>query len=324
MSERSGGACTRGHVLAVVGPTCVGKTALAEELALRHGGELVSADSMQVYRGMDIGTAKAPRVGSRVTQWCVDLVDPGTAYSAAMYQVDAREAIDAILSRGGLPVVVGGSGLYIRAALDDMRFPPGDAGSATRAHYETVLGSSGSTALHALLAARDAPSSVLIHPANARRVVRALEMLDAGGPTYSEQHAAFHKRTPIYEAVHIGLSMDRATLYARIGARVDRMLSDGLLDEVRGLLDAGFRQALTAPQAIGYKELVPVVEDDADALQAAEAIKRATRRYAKRQLTWFRADPRVRWLDVTTLSASAAVDAAEALIESVGDEGHRS
>ena len=254
----------------------------------------------------------------------MDLVDPGTAYSAAMYQVDAREAIDAILSRGGLPVVVGGSGLYIRAALDDMRFPPGDAGSATRAHYETVLGSSGSTALHALLAARDAPSAVLIHPANARRVVRALEMLDAGGPTYSEQHAAFHKRTPIYEAVHIGLSMDRATLYARIGARVDRMLSDGLLDEVRGLLDAGFRQALTAPQAIGYKELVPVVEDDADALQAAEAIKRATRRYAKRQLTWFRADPRVRWLDVTTLSASAAVDAAEALIESVGDEGHRS
>jgi tRNA dimethylallyltransferase len=205
-----------------------------------------------------------------------------------------------------------------------MRFPPGDAASATRAHYEAVLGSSGGAALHALLAARDAPSAILIHPANVRRVVRALEMLDAGGPSYAEQHAAFHERTSVYETVHIGLSMDRATLYARIGARVDRMLGDGLLDEVRGLLDAGFRHALTAPQAIGYKELVPVVEDGADVVDAAEAIKRATRRYAKRQLTWFRADPRVRWLDVTTLPVSAAVAAAEALIESGRDEGHRS
>ena len=311
----------RGRVLAVVGPTCSGKTALAEELALRLGGEVVSADSMQVYRGMDIGTAKLPPDRRRVPHHCLDLVDPGTPYSVALYQRDARAAIDGVLSRGLLPVVAGGSGLYVRAAIDDMRFPPGDAASPARVRYEKILREQGGVALHELLITLDPDSAALIHPGNARRVVRALEMLEEDGPTYAEQHAGFGQRTSVYAAMHIGLSVDRVALYARIDARVDEMLAAGLLDEVRRLLGEGFREALTAPQAIGYKELVPVIEDGADIAEAAGSIKSATRHYAKRQLTWFRADPRVTWLDVTASSPSETAAAAVTLIESVSDSG---
>ena len=311
----------RGRVLAVVGPTCSGKTALAEELALRLGGEVVSADSMQVYRGMDIGTAKLPPDQRRVPHHCLDLVDPGTPYSVALYQRDARAAIDGVLSRGLLPVVAGGSGLYVRAAIDDMRFPPGDAASPARVRYEKILREQGGVALHELLITLDPDSAALIHPGNARRVVRALEMLEEDGPTYAEQHAGFGQRTSVYAAMHIGLSVDRVALYARIDARVDEMIAAGLLDEVRRLLREGFREALTAPQAIGYKELVPVIEDGADIAEAAGSIKSATRHYAKRQLTWFRADPRVTWLDVTASSPSETAAAAVTLIESVSDSG---
>ena len=311
----------RGRVLAVVGPTCSGKTALAEQLALRLGGEVVSADSMQVYRGMDIGTAKLPPDQRRVPHHCLDLVDPGTPYSVALYQRDARAAIDGVLSRGLLPVVAGGSGLYVRAAIDDMRFPPGDAASPARVRYEKILREQGGVALHELLITLDPDSAALIHPGNARRVVRALEMLEEDGPTYAEQHAGFGQRTSVYAAMHIGLSVDRVALYARIDARVDEMIAAGLLDEVRRLLREGFREALTAPQAIGYKELVPVIEDGADIAEAAGSIKSATRHYAKRQLTWFRADPRVTWLDVTASSPSETAAAAVTLIESVSDSG---
>ena len=311
----------RGRVLAIVGPTCSGKTALAEELALRLGGEVVSADSMQVYRGMDIGTAKLPLERRRVRHHCLDLVEPGTPYSVALYQRDARAAIDGILARGLLPVVAGGSGLYVRAAIDDMRFPPGDATSPARARYEKALRERGGVALHELLTTLDPDSAALIHPGNARRVVRALEMLEEDGPTYAEQHAGFGQRTSVYAAMHIGLSVDRVALYSRIDARVDEMLAQGLLDEVRRLLGGGLREALTAPQAIGYKELVPVIEEGADLAAATDAIMRATRQYAKRQLTWFRADPRVNWLDVTVLTPPETADAAVALIESVSDSG---
>jgi len=304
-------------VLAVVGPTAVGKSDLAESLALHLGGEIVSADSMQVYRGMDIGTAKPAPAQRSVPYHAIDVVDPGAPFSAALYQPLARAAIDGILERRALPVVCGGTGLYLRAALDEMDFPAGEQlGNAEREHYEQYAEEHGALALHGLLAQRDPESAELLHPNNVRRVVRALEMLDQG-VSYAEQAAGFRSPVAHYPGTAwLGLDMDRSALYARIDARVDQMLGSGLLGEVAGLLAAGMREALTSSQAIGYKELVPVLENGAPLDEAAAAIKQATRRYAKRQLTWFRGDPRVQWIDVTGLSPDQTTKAALRLIES--------
>jgi len=310
-TARSAGGVVR--VVAVVGPTGVGKTTLAEAVAQHLGGEIVSADSMQVYRGMDVGTAK-PSVGERLAPYhCIDLVDPGEPYSAALFQRDARSAIAGIAVRGALPVICGGTGLYVRAALDDWEFPAGDVGSVSRGRYERLATEIGAPGLHAVLAERDPASAALIHHNNTRRVVRALEMLDEGA-SYSSQSVGFSERRSVYDIALVGLTMDRAALYERIDARVDAMLANDLMGEVTRLLDAGYRTGLTAAQAIGYKELVSVVEDGADLQEAVVAIKRATRRYAKRQLTWFRADPRVRWLDVTNMAPADTLAAGMALL----------
>lgn len=302
-------------VIAVVGPTAVGKSALAEALALDLGGEIVSADAMQVYRGMDIGTAKPSADEHFVRYHCIDLVDPGEAYSAARFQHDARAAFADIARRGCVPILCGGTGLYVRAALDDWSFPRGEAATPARERLEALAAEIGPEKLHALLAERDPEAAVRIHPNNIRRVVRALEMLESG-TSYAEQAARFAERESVYDAVMLGVAMDRERLHARIDERVDRMLAAGLLEEVRTLISRGFREALTAAQAIGYKELVPVVAHGADLGEATAAIKQATRRYAKRQMTWFRADPRIMWLDVTELSPEQTRSAALRLVES--------
>lgn len=303
------------NVLAIVGPTAVGKTALAEELAVRLRSELVSADSMQVYRGMDIGTAKPPVRERRVPYHCIDLVDPGEPFSAALYQQCARSAIAHVTARGTIPVLAGGTGLYIRAALDDWTFPKGEQiGNEVRARYELLAQQQGAQAVWQLLDERDPSSAALIHANNVRRVVRALEMLDEG-TSYAEQHEGLARRESVYNARFVGLEMDREVLYSRIDARVDLMVALGLVAEVERLLAAGWRDALTAAQAIGYKELVPVVESGAPLGEAVSAIKQASRRYAKRQLTWFRGDPRVWWIDVTELSALEAADRVVAALD---------
>jgi tRNA dimethylallyltransferase len=271
---------------------------------------------MQVYRGMDVGTAKTPPEARLVPHHCVDLVDPGTAYSAALYQRDSRAAIDRVLSAGRLPVVVGGTGLYVRAALDRFEFPLGELAHPTRHALERLAAEIGPEELYERLRQADPAAAALIHPNNVRRVIRALEMLEAGA-SYADQAAGFTQREPFYEGtLFVGLTMERAVLYRRIDERVDAMIAAGLLDEVRRLLAEGYRSALTAAQAIGYKELVPVVEGAAGLDEAIERIKRATRRYAKRQLTWFRADPRVRWVDVTDRPLSDTVAAVLDLVES--------
>ncbi len=290
------------RVAAIVGPTGVGKSAVAEDVALSLRGEIVSADSMQVYRGMDIGTAKVPISERRVPYHCIDLVAPGATYSAAVFQRDARRAIASCASRDVPPVVCGGTGLYVRAALDDLTFADGaQSDNTVRERYERIVSEQGPDALHTLLAERDPAAAAAIHPHNVRRVVRALEMHERGDP-YGRRTAGLSRRQSIYDTVFVGLTMERARLYALIDERVDAMCDGGLIDEVRTLLAMGFRTALTSAQAIGYKELVPVVEGYADLDDAVDAIKRATRRYAKRQLTWFRADPRISWVDVTHLS----------------------
>jgi tRNA dimethylallyltransferase len=300
----------RPRVVAIVGPTAVGKTALAEELALRLDGEIVSADSMQVYRGMDIGTAKPEAGDGRVHYHLIDVVEPGAPFSAALYQELAREAIDDIAARGRVPIVCGGTGLYIRAALDDLRFPAGEQESQLRSDLEALAAEIGAAALHERLRAIDPPSAALIHANNVRRTLRALEMAEEG-VSYADQASGFSARGEYYPTTQIGLDMPRERLYARIDARVDAMVDDGLLDEVRRLLDAGLRKALTARQAIGYKEFVPVLEGDVPLCEAVAAVKQASRRYAKRQLTWFRADPRVRWIDA---SVEGQVDRASCCI----------
>lgn len=308
------------RVIAVVGPTAIGKTAVAETLALALGGEIVSADAMQVYRGMDIGTAKAPVTQRRVPYHCIDLVDPGTPYSAALFQYDARDAIEGLTSRGSIPVLCGGTGMYVRAALDDWEFPAGDSETPLRAQLEALATEIGPEVLHARLAELDADAAAAIHPNNVRRVIRALEMAEEG-TSYADQARRFSTRCSIYDATLIGLTMERSQLYAAIDARVDAMLAAGLLHEVEALLAAGFGEALIATQAIGYKELVPVLLDRASLEEAVESIKQATRRYAKRQLTWFRGDPRVEWLDVTGMSpedaAARSLDLVESLVPSL-------
>lgn len=304
----------RGRVIAIVGPTAVGKTVFAEEIAARLAGEIVSADSMQVYRGMDIGTAKPPVGDRRVPYHCLDLVDPGQPYSAALFQRDARAAMDGIIARGHVPFLCGGSGLYVRAAVDDMHFPEGEALSAERERIDALARGLTPQELHARLDSVDPASAAVIHPANVRRVVRALEMAERG-VSYASVLPGFRRRESVYDTVFVGLTMDRADLYERIGARVDAMVASGLVEEVRALLDRGYRTALTASQAIGYKEIVPVLEGKADLPTAVDAIKQATRRYAKRQLTWFRADPRVTWLDVKHPSPASAVERALMLVD---------
>jgi len=298
------------QVIAVVGPTAAGKTPIAEELAVRLGGEIVAADSMQIYRGMDVGTAKPPAGERRAPYHCLDLVEPGEPFSAALYQVEARRAIDDITSRGLVPIVCGGTGLYVRAALDRMEFPAGDQqGNVARERYEDYAREHGAVALHALLASRDPDSAAAVHANNTRRVVRALEMLDQG-VSYARQKEGFSAREEFIPTHYLGVTMDRPALYRRIDLRVDAMIEQGLLGEVEALLSRGLRDAVTAQQAIGYKELVAVVEEGASLVEAVASIKQATRRYAKRQLTWFRGDPRIEWIDVADLSLIEAADAA--------------
>lgn len=284
-------------VIALVGPTASGKTDAAQIVAEQIGGEVVSADSMQIYRGMDIGTGKLPVCERRVPHHGFDLVDPGEPYSAALFQAYARDMFADIDRRGKRAVLCGGTGLYVQAALDDFSFPKGDqTENPVREHWTAFAEQQGAQALWDELDKRDPRSAAVLHPNNVRRVVRAFEMLEEG-MSYADQKERLSSVAPFVPAVQFGLSVDPEVLNARINARVDAMIGAGLVDEVRGLLSRGFRQGVTAPQAIGYKEIVEALEGRCTLDEAIEAIKLATRRYGKRQRTWFRRDRRIRWID---------------------------
>jgi len=258
---------------------------------------VVSADSMQVYRGMDIGTAKVPVQERRVPYHCIDLADPGQPYSAALFQHDARAAIESIHERGKRAVLCGGTGLYVRAVLDEMDFAAGEqVGNKVRDEYTALAEQIGADALHDLLRERDPESAELIHPNNVRRVIRAFEMLEEGD-SYAKRKKAFKTIEPHLPSVKIALQVDVDVLNARINARVDKMAHEGLVDEVKALLDAGFREGLTAPQAIGYKEIVAYLDGTCSLAEALESIKQSTRRYAKRQRTWLRSDKNNIWIE---------------------------
>ena len=284
-------------IIIVAGPTASGKSDLAQEIALALNGEVISADSMQVYRGMDIGTGKVPVGDRRVAHWGLDLVDPGEPYSVALYQDYARRKAAEIDARGKRVVLCGGTGLYIRGVIDGYDYPKGDqVDNPVRARYMAVLAEVGPDKLWEMLREQDPESAALLHPHDAKRVVRAFEML-AEGTSYARQKERLKRIPQVLDAVYLALSVDPARLAGRIDARVDAMVEAGLVDEVRGLIERGFRDAITAPQAIGYKEIVAALEGTCTLDRAIDDIKLASRRYAKRQRTWLRGDARVQWID---------------------------
>lgn len=302
------------QAVAIVGPTAVGKSDVADELARRLGSEVISADAMQVYRGMDIGTGKMPPEERQAPLVLIDVVDAQESYSAALFQRDARREIDRLLGKGALPILCGGTGLYLRAALDEMSFPAGDVEAPSRSRYQELAEEMGAEGIHALLAQVDPESAACIHPHNVRRVVRALEMHDEG-VSYARQKERFSTPTEYYHALYFGLTRDRSRLYERIDTRVDGMLAQGLLQEVERLVSAGCADAITSRQAIGYKELYDYLEGLCSLDEAVQRIKQRSRNYAKRQLSWFRRDARIIWLDMDELSRDDAVDAIQANIE---------
>ena len=284
-------------IVVITGPTATGKTALGAALAREKGGEVVSADSMQIYKHMDIGTAKPTKEETLgVPHHMIDVVEPGENYSAARYVEDASKICDDIIARGKLPVIVGGTGLYIESLIRDREFAQnGDEKlrQALSARYEAQ----GGKALLCELAKCDPETAARLHPNDKKRIIRALEVFYLTKIPISEHDRRSRETPPRYDAVKIALGFEnRQDLYDRIDRRVDIMMENGLLNEVYTLLGMGISPDCTAMQAIGYKELVPVIQKGAELTVAVEAIKRESRRYAKRQLSWFRRDSTINWI----------------------------
>lgn len=281
---------------ALIGPTASGKTEASIELARRLGAELVLVDSMTVYRGMDVGTAKpGPEDRAAVAHHLVDVADPSETFSVARFQAMSREAVRGIAARGRVPLLVGGSGLYFRAVVDDLEFPGTDR--ALRALLEAEGRALGPERLHARLADLDPAAAAKIDPENLRRSVRALEVAALTGRLFSSFSAAWD-RFAEGRVVAAGLRVPAGLLRGRIEARVRGMLEGGLVDEVRALVDEGFGRFLTSSQAIGYLEVVRHLEGHLSLEEAAMETARRTRALARRQMAWFRRDPRIRWFDV--------------------------
>lgn len=285
-------------LVVIIGPTAVGKTALSLELAEEFDGEIISGDSMQVYRGMDIGTAKAePHELARVPHHLIDIISPAEEYSVAIFQDSATRLITEINQRGRLPFLVGGTGLYIEAVTHRFQFAESAHDQELRERLQRLADTEGVEALHARLAAVDPITAERLHPNDVRRVIRALEIYETTGYTMADyQHRA--KQSP-YDLLMIGLTMERGLLYERINQRVDQMIEAGLVEEVRSLLDQGYDASLVSMQGLGYKELIPYLYGEITLEKAINDIKQRTRHFAKRQLSWFRRMEEVHWFDLT-------------------------
>lgn len=283
-------------VLAVVGPTASGKTRMGVELALKYGGEVISADSMQIYKGMDIASAK-PTIEEMcgVPHHLIGFLDRGISFSAADYVKLAHEKIVEVLSRGRLPIIVGGTGLYVDSLLNNVKFSEAKSDDQYRAELYEIAGSQGVAALYEKLVQADPAAAETIHMNNLVRVVRALEVIHVTGRKFSDLKAESRLEESPYNSLIIGLNtVDRALLYNRINMRVDEMIAAGLIEEARKLWQEG--EMKTAANAIGYKELIPYFEGAMSLEDCIDKIKQETRRYAKRQLTWFRRNDRIYWV----------------------------
>lgn len=285
-------------ILVIVGPTASGKTRMAVELAQRHNGEVISADSMQIYRTMDIGTAKPTKeeMGG-IPHHMIDVADPGEDFSVARYVEMAARCVDDVLARGKLPIVAGGTGLYIDSLLSGRTFAPFSPDSALRGELERELADKGGAAMLEELRKVDPEAAERLHPNDHKRIIRALEVYRSTGKTITQHNRETQAIPPRYDALTIGLAFqDRQAMWRRIDQRVDEMVAAGLEDEVRRLLTSGISPKCTAMQAIGYKEFTQALAGEMTWQEAAEVVKLRSRQYAKRQLTWFGRNPNTRWI----------------------------
>ncbi|MFS0782206.1 tRNA (adenosine(37)-N6)-dimethylallyltransferase MiaA [Bacillus sp. 1P06AnD] len=281
-------------LVCIMGPTAVGKTRLSVDVAKAFSGEIISGDSMQVYRGMDIGTAKITNEEMEgIPHHLIDIKNPDEPFNVAQFQELVTAAIEDISSRGHVPIIAGGTGLYIEAVLQNYSFSESVSDPAYRSELESIARKDGVKKVHQMLAEIDSESAHAIHPNNTRRVIRALEIYHCTGEKMSDQQQKENKEY-VYDAALIGLNIDRETLYERIDKRVDLMLEAGLLNEVKGLYERGFRDCQSI-QAIGYKELYAYFDGLVSYEDAVQQLKQNSRRYAKRQLTWFRNKMDLEW-----------------------------
>lgn len=301
-------------IIAVVGPTASGKTALAVKLAEKFGGEVISADSMQVYKGMDIATAKPDEeeMGG-IPHHLINIISPDEEFSVSRFCTLAGEAVKDIASRGKIPVVAGGTGLYVDSFLGNTMFLENTKNDEIRKKLSARLEKEGVQSLYSELCEKDPEAAEKIHPNNSLKIIRALEILYSSGKTLTCQNELSHLEESPYESLIIGLNaLNREFLYDRINRRVDIMLRKGLVEETKRFFET--ENASTACQAIGYKELKPYLDGKMTLEEASENLKRATRRYAKRQLTWFRRNKNIKWLEIDTLSPSSLLEEAEKLV----------
>ena len=282
----------------LMGPTAIGKTDLSIDLAKKLNGEIISADSMQIYKLMNIGTAKVtPEEMEHIPHHLIDIIYPDEEYTVANYQRDARELITQINSRKKLAMIVGGTGLYINSIVYNLNFTKVPPDNGYRQELEELANKHGDIYLHDILTRVDLDSSKTISQNDRKRIIRALEVLKVTGKTMSDHNKNFRKEVDKYNLSIVCLNMDREKLYDRINKRVDIMIEEGLIDEVKNILDKGYSKELVSLKGIGYKEIIMSLEGEISLDEAIEKIKQASRNYAKRQLTWFRRDKRIFWID---------------------------
>lgn len=290
-------------VIAIAGPTAVGKTKFAIMLANAFDGEVVSCDSMQLYKYMDIGSAKPTQEEmSMAKHHLVDMIDPRDDFSVAQYQKLAKDAIKDILMRGKTPIISGGTGLYLNSLIYDMDFSSAPEDSEYRKDLEKIAEEEGREALHKMLEDQDPKAAALIHPNNTKKIIRALERLKEGEGEI-KQFSDISNETDDYNIILLGLTRDRAELYDRINRRVDILMEEGLLDEVKGLMDMGLTQDNISMKGIGYKELMDHLDGRCSLEDSIETIQKNTRHYAKKQLTWFRRYDEMKWFDISEFSS---------------------
>lgn len=289
-------------IIVIVGPTAVGKTHVSVELARKLSTEVISADSMQIYKGMDVGTAKITEEEKHgIIHHMIDIVNPDEDYSVSEFKKDSEAIIDNLLLKNKIPVIVGGSGLYVNSLIYDLDFGNAKSNEKLREYYTYYHKEHGEDALYDKLMKIDPVSAEKIHKNNVKRVIRALEVYDITGKKFSELNTDIRKESNKYDFILIGLSMERKILYERINQRVDEMLSNGLVGEVRKLIESGYDKNLVSMRGIGYKEIIDYLEGNMDLEEASYILKRNTRRFAKRQYTWFLKDKNVKWFSMDNL-----------------------
>ncbi len=296
-------------LLILTGPTAVGKTALSVKAARRFHGEIISADSVQVYRGMDIGSAKATKEEmAEIPHHLIDVLDPQDSFCVVRFKEMAEAAMEGIYRRGHLPILTGGTGFYIQALLYDINFTENDADFSYRERLEALAKERGAAYLHELLKERDPKAAEEIHANNVKRVIRALEFYEKTGTPISGHNQAEREKESPYRFAYVILNRDRAELYRRIDLRVDEMLKNGLLDEVKRLKAMGLTRDLVSMQGLGYKEMLSYLDGETDYDEAVRILKRDTRHFAKRQLTWFKREKQTDWLSLDQRTEEEALE----------------